>query len=46
MDDVRRDILGSPHGTTQAAVVANKHETDPLIAVSILMRRRMGHAAV
>ena len=24
MDDVRRDALGPPHGTTPAAVIANK----------------------
>ena len=29
MDDVRGDFLGPPHGTTPAAVIANK---DPLEA--------------
>ena len=24
MDDVRGDVLGTPHGTTPAAVIANK----------------------
>ena len=26
MDDVRGDFLGLPHGTTQAAVIANKNK--------------------
>ena len=31
MDDVRGNILGSPHGTTPAAVIANKIQRfDPL----------------
>ena len=34
MNDVRGDVLGSPHGTTPAAVIANKIERfDPLEAV-------------
>ena len=39
VDDVRRDLLGSPHGTTPAAVIANKSKTDPLRAVNILMKK-------
>ena len=27
MDDVRADFLGAPHGTTLAAVIANKNES-------------------
>ena len=27
MDDVRGDILGPPHSTTPAAVIANKNKT-------------------
>ena len=27
MDDVRRDVLGPPHGTTPAAEISNKNET-------------------
>ena len=30
MDDVRGDFLGPPHGTTPAAVIANKNKTDIL----------------
>ena len=30
MDDVRGDILGPPHGTTPAAVIANKNENSLL----------------
>ena len=30
MDDVRRDFLRPPHGTTPAAVIANKKRTDIL----------------
>ena len=30
MDDVRGDFLGPPHGTTPAAVIANKNETEIL----------------
>ena len=46
MDDVKGDCLGPPHGTVPAAVIANKNKTDPLRAVSISMRKRMGHTAV
>ena len=28
MNDVRRDFLGPPHGTTPAAVIANKNKTE------------------
>ena len=28
MDDVRGDFLGPPHGTTPAAVIANKNNTE------------------
>ena len=39
MDDVRRDFLGPPHGTTPAAVIANnKKLLDPLEAVKHLKR--------
>ena len=30
MDDVRGEFLGPPHGTTPAAVIANKNKTDIL----------------
>ena len=30
MDDVRGDFLGPPHGTTAAAVIANKNKTEIL----------------
>ena len=30
MDDVRGDFLGPPHGTTPAAVMANKNKTEIL----------------
>ena len=34
MDDVRRDFLGPPHGTTPAAAIANKiQRPDPPEAV-------------
>ena len=49
MDDVRGDVLGPPHGTAPVAVavIANKKQTwDPLITVSILMKRRMVDIAV
>ena len=36
MGDVRGDILGPPHGTTPAAVIANKNKTDHLRAVSLI----------
>ena len=42
MDDVRGDILGPPHGTTPAAVIANKNQnSDPLRAANTLMRKGM-----
>ena len=44
IDDVRGDFLGPPHGTTPAAVIANK--TEILKAVSILMRKVMNNTAV
>ena len=28
MDDVRGDFLGPPHGTTPAAVIANKNQSE------------------
>ena len=46
MDDVRGDFLGTQHGTTPAAVIANKNKTGPLRAANIFMRKRMGHTAV
>ena len=47
MDDVREDFLGPPHGTTPAAVIANKNQNlDPLRAANTLMRKGMGHTAV
>ena len=46
MDDVREDFLGPPHGTTPAAVIANKNVTYPLRAVNILMRKGMGRTVV
>ena len=30
MDDVRIDFVGPPHGTTPAAVIANKNKTEIL----------------
>ena len=30
MADVQGDFLGSPHGTTPAAVIANKNKTETL----------------
>ena len=30
MDDVRGDLLGTPHDTTPAAVIANKNKTEIL----------------
>ena len=40
LDDVQGDILGPPHGTTPAAVIANKKNCDPLGAVSIFVEKR------
>ena len=31
MNDVRGDFLGSPHGTTPAAFIANKDKTEILL---------------
>ena len=43
MDDVRGDFLGPPHGTTPAAVIANKTQRfDPLEAVKTLRGRYDG----
>ena len=42
MDDVQGDFLGPPHGTTPAAVITKI----PLRAMSIFMRKGMGHTAV
>ena len=40
MDDVRGDFLGPPHGTTPAAVIANKiYLLDPLEAVKTFKER-------
>ena len=46
MNDVWGYFLGPPHSTTPAAVIANKNKTDPLRAVSIFVRKVMGHTAV
>ena len=46
MNDVRGDILGPPHETTPAAVIANKHKRDHLRVMSIFMRKVMDHIAV
>ena len=46
MDDVRGDFFGPPHGTTTAAVIVIEITIDHLRAVSILMRKGMGHTAV
>ena len=46
MYDVRGDFLGPPHGTTPAAVIANKKNLDPLRAVNTSMSKGMGHIAV
>ena len=43
MDDLRGDFLGPPHGTTPAAIIANKNQNlDPLRAANTLMRKVMG----
>ena len=51
MDDERGDILGPPNVTTSAAVIAKKKKKKKkkkksLRAVSIIMRKVMGHTAV
>ena len=46
MDDIRGDFLRPPHGTTPAAVIENKNNTDSLRALNMLMRKGMGHTAV
>ena len=49
MDDVRGDFLGPPHGTTPAAVIADKNKTDFISCFrkgKTLMRTVMGHTAV
>ena len=33
MDDVRGDFLGPPHGTTLAAIIANKNEAEILLCL-------------
>ena len=43
MDDVRGDFLGPPHGTTPAAVIANKiYKFDPLGTVKAFKGRKYG----
>ena len=43
MDDVRGGFLGPPHGTTPAAVIANKiYKFDPLEAVKTFKGRMYG----
>ena len=32
MDDFRGDFLGPPHGTTPAAVIANKNTVQPVLS--------------
>ena len=44
MDDVRGDILGPPHGTTPAAVIAYKMKLRSF--KSTFMRKGIGHTAV
>ena len=46
LNDVRGDFVRPPHGTTPAAVKANKSDRGLLKAVNILMRKVMGHTAV
>ena len=44
MVDVREDVLRPPHGTTPAAVSANKNQKwDPLRAMKTLIIKKMGH---
>ena len=44
MVDVRGDVLRSPHGTTPAAVKANKiQKSIPLKAMKTFIRKKMGH---
>ena len=44
MKYVRGDFLGPSHGTTKAAVIANKNSNiDPIRAVNIYMRKGMDH---
>ena len=44
MVDVRGDVLRPPHGTTPAAVNANKiQKSVPLRAMKTFIRRKMGH---
>ena len=44
MVDVPGDVLRPPHGTTPAAVNANKNQKwNPLRAMKTLIRKKMGH---
>ena len=44
MVDVRGDVLRPPHGTTPAAVKANKNQKCvPLRAMKTFIRKKMGH---
>ena len=44
MVDVRGDVLRPPHGTTPAAVKANKiQKFVPLRAMKTFIRKKMGH---
>ena len=45
MDDVRGDLLGPPHGTTPAAVIANKKRRS-LKSSEYINQKGVGHSAV
>ena len=45
MDDVRGDLLGPPHGTTRAAVIANKIE-NAFLSSDDIQKEEIGHTAV
>ena len=36
MDDVRGDFIGPPHGTTSAAVIANKNKTEKVDVIAFV----------
>ena len=46
MNDVRGNFLGPPHGTTPAAVIANKNKTDPFKSSENIHEKGDEHTAV
>ena len=48
MDDVRGDFLGPPHGTTPAAVIANKNNCKIFLKIYVIYSHggRLGHVAM